>query len=791
MKINLNISGMSCAACAQRIERALLKTEGINSAVVNLLGEKATIEYDEDKINPIEIVNIIEKTGYEIRFEKMVLLVDGMSCAACSQRVEKALNKVEGVINANVNLTTNKATVFTASNDLRAEELIKAVEKAGYHAEVEVKRNPDKEKEIREKEIREKEIKTLKTLFIFSAILSIPLFSAMFFHMAGFHTILSNGYFQLVLATIVQFTAGLKFYKGAFKAIRGGGANMDVLVAMGTSAAYFYSVYNLFSGVEEYYFESSAMIITLILLGKTFEAVAKGKTSEAIKKLMKLQPKVARVLKDGVEVDIPMEDVKVGDIVVVRPGERIPVDGTIVEGSSSIDESMLTGESIPVDKSVGDEVVGATINKYGTFKFEAKKVGSDTALAQIIKLVEDAQGSKAPVQRLADKISGIFVPTVLLVALGTFLIWYFVKGDFSHALISAVAVLVIACPCALGLATPTAIMVGTGKGAEKGILIKGGEYLERTQELDTIVFDKTGTLTKGEPEVTDIISFGENEEDILKLAAISEKNSEHPLGQAIVNRAKEEKLVLKEAENFLAIPGKGIHAIIEGKHVYVGNKKLMEESSISVATQENELLRLEDEGKTAMLLAVDGKIEGIIAVADKVKDSSKKAISELKDMGLYIYMITGDNERTAKAIANEVGIENVFAEVLPENKAEVVESIRSTGKKVGMVGDGINDAPALVAADIGFAIGTGTDVAIEAADITLMKGDLMDIVTAMKLSKRTMRTIKQNLFWAFFYNSIGIPFAALGFLNPMIAGGAMAFSSVSVVSNSLRLKNFK
>jgi P-type Cu+ transporter len=724
--------------------------------------------------------------GGEIRLGKIVLRIDGMSCAACSQRVERALKKVEGVVNASVNLTTNKATVFTASDDLRAEELIKAVEKAGYHAEVEVNRNPYKEKEI-----REKEIKTLKTLFIFSAILSIPLFSAMFFHMAGVHTILSNGYFQLVLATIVQFTAGLKFYKGAFNSIRGGGANMDVLVAMGTSAAYFYSVYNLLSGVEEYYFESSAMIITLILLGKTFEAVAKGKTSEAIKKLMKLQPKVARVLKDGVEVDIPIEDVEVGDIVVVRPGEKIPVDGIIVEGSSSIDESMLTGESIPVDKGVGDEVIGATINKYGTFKFEAKKVGNDTALAQIIKLVEDAQGSKAPVQRLADRISSIFVPTVLFIALGTFLIWYFVRGDFSHALLSAVAVLVIACPCALGLATPTAIMVGTGKGAEKGILIKGGEYLERTQELDTIVFDKTGTLTKGEPEVTDIISFGENKEDILKLAAISEKNSEHPLGQAIVNRAKEKNLILKEAENFLAIPGKGIHAIIEGKDIYLGNKKLMEENSINIAIQENELLRLEDEGKTAMLLAVDGKIEGIIAVADKLKDNSKKAISELKDMGLSIYMITGDNERTARAIASEVGIENVFAEVLPENKAEVVESIKSTGKKVGMVGDGINDAPALVAADIGFAIGTGTDVAIEAADITLMSGDLMGIVTAIKLSKRTMRTIKQNLFWAFFYNSIGIPFAALGFLNPMIAGAAMAFSSVSVVSNSLRLKNFK
>lgn len=784
--ITLNISGMSCAACAQRIEKVLLKHEGIESSVVNLLAEKATIEYYEDKISLEDIVKTIEKTGYEVRLNKVNLLIEGMTCSACSARVEKALNKIDGVVEANVNLTLNRGTISYVSDELNSKEFVKAVEKAGYKAEIEKERDAD-----REKESREKEIKSLKTSFIISAILSIPLFSAMFFHMAGVHTILNNGYFQLALATPVQFIIGYRFYKGAFNSLRGGGANMDVLVSMGTSAAYFFSLYNLLSGVEEYYFEASAVIITLILLGKTFEAVAKGKTSEAIKKLMGLQPKTARIIKDGEEIDIPIDDVEAGNIIVVRPGERIPVDGVIVEGSSSIDESMITGESIPVDKKAGDEVVGATINKFGTFKFEAKKVGKDTALAQIIKLVEDAQGSKAPVQRLADKISGIFVPTVLVIALATFLIWYFVKGDFTHALISSVAVLVIACPCALGLATPTAIMVGTGKGAEMGILIKGGEHLEKTHELDTIVFDKTGTITKGEPEVTDIITFGEDKDNILRLGAIAEKTSEHPLGQAIVMKAKEKDMELIDPEMFLAIPGKGIHSVIDGKHIYIGNKKLMKDASIEIEIAEKELIRLEDEGKTAMLISIDGEIKGIIAVADSVKESSKEAIDQLKNMDIDIYMITGDNERTAKAIANEVGIKNVLAEVLPEHKAEVVEDIRAKGKKVGMVGDGINDAPALVAADIGFAIGTGTDVAMEAADITLMGGDLKDIAKAIRLSKRTMRTIKQNLFWAFAYNTAGIPIAAMGFLNPMIAGAAMAFSSVSVVTNSLRLKNFK
>ncbi|NLY77684.1 MAG: copper-translocating P-type ATPase [Tissierellia bacterium] len=786
-KVTLDVLGMTCAACSARVEKALSKIDGVINASVNLLQQKASVEYESEKVNIEDLVKTIEKTGYQVPMDQRVLLIEGMTCAACSSRVEKVLSRMDGVIKASVNLSTNKALVQFYSGSLEDEALVKAVEKAGYGAQIEQERDID-----REKKLREKEIKSLKTSFIISLIFTIPLFSAMFFHMAGIHNILTNGYFQLLLATPVQFIIGSRFYKGAYKSLRGGGANMDVLVAMGTSAAYFYSIYNLLVGVNEYYFEASAVIITLILLGKTFEAIAKGRTSEAIKKLMGLQPKTARVIKDGLEMDIPIEEVQIGDIIVVRPGEKIPVDGVITEGNSSIDESMITGESIPVDKTIGHEVIGATINKFGSFKFKATKVGKDTVLSQIVKLVEEAQGSKAPVQRLADKISGVFVPVVIVIALATFFIYYLVFREFNTGLINAVAVLVIACPCALGLATPTAIMVGTGKGAENGILFKSGEHLERAHEMDTIVFDKTGTITKGEPEVTDIIPYNSMEEkELLRITAIVEKTSEHPLGQAIVKKAENDKLNLTEPEEFEAIPGKGIKAIFEGKIVRVGNRRLMEEANIDIESTEKDLTRLEEEGKTAMLVALDERVAGIIAVADSIKDSSKAAIEKLIQMGLDVYMITGDNKRTANAIGKQVGIKNVLAEVLPENKAEVVESIKAKGKKVGMVGDGINDAPALVAADVGFAIGTGTDVAIEAADVTLMRGDLMSIVTAIRLSHKTMRTIKQNLFWAFFYNSIGIPFAALGFLNPMIAGAAMAFSSVSVVTNSLRLRKFK
>ncbi len=784
-KLSIDVIGMTCASCSARIEKQLNKLDGVDSALVNLLANKAVVEFDNTKLDKKTIVKTIEKTGYEVPLKRTTMFIEGMTCAACSARVEKALQKVDGVVNASVNLSTNKATVDYASGSVEESFLVKTVEKAGYGAEVEKDENRDKDKDI-----REKEIKSLQRSFIIALIFTLPLFSAMFFHMAGQDNLLTNGYVQLALATPVQFFVGYRFYKGAFNSLRGGGANMDVLVALGTSAAYFYSVYNLFAGVHEYYFEASAVIITLILLGKLFEAKAKGKTSDAIKKLMGLQPKTARVIRDGEEVDLPIEDLEIGDIILVRPGERVPVDGIIEEGHSSLDESMLTGESIPVDKKEGDFVVGATINKYGAFKFKATKIGKDTVLAQIVKMVEDAQGSKAPVQRLADKISGIFVPVVLLIALVTFIVFLNIR-DFNTGLINAVAILVIACPCALGLATPTAIMVGTGKGAENGILIKSGEHLEKAHKMNLIVFDKTGTITKGQPEVTDIISTSDlSEEEVLRIAASVEKTSEHPLGVSIVNRAQTSLIRLSEASSFSAIPGKGLKAIFEDEDVLIGNRKLLNEAKIDFNKFDNQIFKLEEAGKTAMLIAKKDKLIGIIAVADQIKENSASAIKELKNMGVEIYMITGDNERTARAIADKAGIENVLADVLPEDKAHQIEELKKSGKNVGMVGDGINDAPALAAADVGFAIGTGTDVAMEAADITLMRGDLQGVVFAIRLSHRTMRIIKQNLFWAFFYNSVGIPFAALGFLNPMIAGAAMAFSSVSVVSNSLRLRKF-
>lgn len=784
-KVTLNIEGMTCAACSARVEKSLGKMDGVQDVNVNLLANKATVVIDNDKLTLKDLVDTVHKTGYEVPLERRTILIEGMTCAACSARVEKALNKLDGVEKAHVNLSNNKATVEFTTGIIDDTLLINTIEKAGYGAEIEVEVNLD-----REKELREKEIKSLKYSFIISLILTIPLFSAMFFHMAGQMNILTNGYFQWALATPVQFIIGYRFYKGAYNALRGGGANMDVLVALGTSAAYFFSIYNLFNHIHEYYFEASAVIITLIVLGKLFEAIAKGKTSEAIKKLMGLQPKTATVIRDGKEVELAIDDLIIGDIIIVKPGERVPVDGVIVEGNSALDESMITGESIPVDKKIGDNVIGATINKFGAFKFEATKIGKDTVLSQIIKLVEDAQGSKAPVQRLADKISGIFVPIVLVIA-GVTIGIFAVLNDVNTGLINAVAVLVIACPCALGLATPTAIMVGTGKGAENGILIKSGEHLEKTHKMDTIIFDKTGTITKGEPDVTDIIVVsGLDEGEVLRIAGSVEKTSEHPLGQAIVKRAQNSNIYLTQATSFSAVPGKGLMANFEEKKVLIGNRKLMKDNLIDVSEGEDNVSTLEDEGKTAMMIAIDGELVGIIAVADQIKDTSKKAIEKLEKMGLEVYMITGDNERTANAIAKQVGIKNVLADVLPENKASKVEELKAEGKNVGMVGDGINDAPALAAANVGFAIGTGTDVAMEAADITLMRGDLNGVVTAIRLSHRTMKTIKQNLFWAFFYNTVGIPIAALGFLNPMIAGAAMAFSSVSVVSNSLRLKKF-
>ncbi|HOQ06631.1 MAG TPA: heavy metal translocating P-type ATPase [Clostridiales bacterium] len=725
---------------------------------------------------------------------KETLKISGMSCAACAARIEKKLNALEGVQSAAVNLASEKAAVEFDSSKINVYDIIKAVESLGYSAE-----RADEPGADREKEQREKEIRRLRFELIISAVLTAPLLVSMLLMAAGAEVpVFHNEYLQLAVATPVQFIIGSRFYKNAYRALKAKSPNMDVLIAMGTTASYFFSIYNAFlaghghgHGMKELYFETSAVIITLILLGKYLEAVAKGRTSEAIRKLMGLQAKTARVIRNGKEEDIPIEEVVPGDVIIVRPGEKIPVDGRILEGESAVDESMLTGESIPVEKKPGDHVVGATINRFGTFRFEATRVGKDTVLSQIIRMVEDAQGSKAPIQKIADRVSGIFVPVVLGIALVTLLVWCLAAGDLSNGIISAVSVLVIACPCALGLATPTAIMVGTGKGAEHGILIKSGEHLEMAYRLDAVVLDKTGTITNGQPEVTDVVSLGGmSRDEVIRLAAATEKGSEHPLGVAIYEYGKKQLAGIPDAEKFGAVPGKGVRAVVEGREICIGTRMLMREAGIDTGSAEAVIAGLEDEGKTVMLMAADGRLEAVIAVADTLKENSKEAIEALKDMGIEVYMITGDNKRTAAAIARQAGIANVLAEVLPEHKAEEVEKLKKQGKKVAMAGDGINDAPALATADIGIAMGTGTDVAIEAADITLLRGDLMLIPAAIRLSRRTMRKIKQNLFWAFIYNIIGIPFAAFGLLNPMLAGGAMAFSSVSVVSNSLSLKMF-
>lgn len=793
----IKITGMSCASCAARIEKGLQKQEGVKAAAVNFALEQATVAYDDRLVNEEQLKEVIEKLGYGVIEEaapgKVLLNIKGMSCAACAARIEKKLRAIAGVKKAAVNLVTAKATVEYDSTRVKVADLIKAVENLGYQAARAEEISRDREKEEREKEIRR-----LRQELIISAVLCAPLLLGMILSLAGLDfPLLHQPLFQLALATPIQFIIGFRFYRNAFYALRAKSPNMDVLIAMGTSAAYFFSLYNAFfipakpGMMHELYFEASAVIITLILLGKYLEAVAKGKTSEAIKKLMGLQAKTARVVRDGQEVDLPIAEVEVGDVIIVRPGEKIPVDGKIIEGNSAVDESMLTGESMPVEKKAGDLVVGATLNKYGTFKFEATKVGKDTVLAQIIKLVEEAQGSKAPIQKIADRVAGVFVPAVIGIAVLTFLAWSLLAGNVTAAIINAVSVLVIACPCSLGLATPTAIMVGTGKGAENGILIKGGEYLETAYKLNAVVLDKTGTITKGRPEVTDLLPLGTlKQEQLLRLAAIAEKNSEHPLGAAIYEKGKAKYGELPDPDQFAAIPGHGVRAVVDRQEVYLGTRKLMTEKGIDLGNSEAAVAQLEDEGKTAMLMAVDQKVAGIIAVADTLKENSKEAIAELQAMGIEVYMITGDNRRTAAAIAKQVGITNVLAEVLPEHKAEEVEKLKKEGKIVAMVGDGINDAPALATADIGMAMGTGTDVAMEAADITLMRGDLKTIPAAIRLSRQTMRKIRQNLFWAFIYNTLGIPFAALGLLNPIIAGAAMAFSSVSVVTNSLSLKRF-
>ncbi|WP_304067687.1 copper-translocating P-type ATPase, partial [Finegoldia magna] len=652
------------------------------------------------------------------------------------------------------------------------------VDKAGYSAEIKTDNKIANEKNITEYE-------KLKRDFIISAIFSIPLFSAMFFHMAGVHTILNNGYFQWALATVVQFYIGRRYYVNAYKSLRGGGANMDVLIALGTSAAYFYSIYHVLIGSDQLYFESSAVVITLILLGKVFEKRAKTRTTDAISKLMGLQAKKANIIKNGKTIETDIEDVMVGDKILVKPGEKIAVDGIIVEGSSSIDESMITGESMPVQKQVGDECIGSTINKNGSFVFEAKKIGEDTVLSQIVKLVEDAQSNKAPIQRLADKISSVFVPIVIVIAVITFVITYFVTKQFDRALLNSVSVLVIACPCSLGLATPTAIMVGSGKGAELGILIKSAEVLETANKIDAVILDKTGTITNGKPEVVD---YQSKDTDFLKIVSSIEKNSEHPLADAVVKEYEKNSSEFYKVENFDSITGKGLSATINNDNYYIGNEKLMRDNNINVNV---DIQKYQSQGNTVVLVGKNDEFYGYILIADKIKESSQEAVSKLKDDNIDVYMITGDSENTAKHIAEKANIDHVIAECLPKDKSDKVLDLKNQGKKVGMVGDGINDAPALATSDVGFSIGTGTDVAIEASDITIINGDLNKVNTAIRLSHRVIKTIKQNLFWAFFYNVVGIPIAAFGFLNPMIAGAAMAFSSVTVVTNSLRIKNFK
>ncbi len=794
-QMTVDITGMTCASCSTRIEKVLNKMDGVE-ATVNLAMENASVQYDKEKIKPDVIFNKINDLGYGVRNNKMDLDVFGMTCAACSTRIEKVLNKMDGMVSATVNLATESASVEFNSAVLSIDQIIAKIQNLGYDAKEKVQREAKAQQ-------KEEEINAKKRKLLISILLSLPLLYTMVGH-APWDTglpmphMLMNPWFQLLMATPVQFWIGGQFYVGAYKSLKNKSANMDVLVALGTSAAYFYSLAEAMKtiGNPDYmphlYFETSAVLITLILVGKLFEALAKGRTTEAISKLLSLQAKEATVIRDGAEIKIPIEDVKVNDSIQVKPGEKIPVDGKVLSGQSAVDEAMITGESIPVEKSAGDSLIGATINKNGTLTMTATKVGKDTALAGIIKVVEDAQGSKAPIQRVADQISGIFVPIVVAIAIVTFLVWYFLitPGDFASSLETAIAVLVIACPCALGLATPTSIMVGTGKGAENGILFKGGEHLEATHKINAIVLDKTGTITKGKPSVTDMEIFGD-EEKVLKYLVSAEKSSEHPLAEAIVEYGSSNNIEVVPVDEFSAVPGHGIKAVIQGEKVLIGTRKLMSQTGVVFDRYEERLEKLETEGKTAMMIAIDNKVNGLVAVADTVKETARTAIEELKSMGIEVYMLTGDNKRTAHAIASQVGVENVIAEVLPEEKANHVKELQLKGKKVAMVGDGINDAPALALADIGIAIGTGTDVAIEAADVTILGGELTLIPKAISLSKKTMQNIRQNLFWALAYNSAGIPIAAMGLLAPWVAGAAMAFSSVSVVTNSLRLKRIK
>ena len=808
-RLDFLITGMSPASCAAKITDSLSHLKGVNEASVNFAAEKATILYDPLNVSVDDFLKTIKDLGYSASVAKQTISIKGMTCAACVQRVQDALSSLDGVVSASVNLATERAAIAYIPSQVGMREFMKVIKDAGYDV-----LSADKGEDIVEKEKREREAhyRDLKTKVITGAMLSLPVFILTYWDMFGLPIALSrkiNFIIQLILESPVQFWIGWQFYKGAVSAARHRTTNMNTLIAVGTSAAYAYSVIATFypslfevKGYSaEVYFDTAAAIIVLILLGRMLEARAKGQTSEAIKKLAGLQAKTARVMRNKSEIDIPIEEVEIGDIIIVRPGEKVPVDGVIKEGYSSVDEAMLTGESIPVEKKAGDFVIGATINKTGSFKFEATKVGRETMLFQIINMVQEAQGSKPPIARMADLIASYFVPAVMGISVITFFIWYFLgpEPSFTYAVLNFIAVLIIACPCALGLATPTSIMVGTGKGAENGILIRGGEALETAHKINSIVFDKTGTLTKGEPSVTDVIANKSiTERDILFYAASAEKGSEHPLGEAIVKKAVQSGIELIAASDFQAIPGHGINAKVNGKDVILGNAAMMDDEGIKLNGLKEKAEKLADGGKTPMFVAVDNSVYGIICVADTLKESSVEAVKSLHKLGIEVVMLTGDNRRTGEAIAKLAGIDRVLAEVFPEDKVKEVKKLQSEGKIVAMVGDGINDAPALAQADIGIAIGTGTDIAMEASDVTLIKGDLRGVVTAIALSRATMRNIKQNLFWAFAYNTVLIPVAAgilfpfFGILlNPMLAAAAMGMSSVTVVSNALRLRKFR
>jgi Cu+-exporting ATPase len=805
MTVDMSVGGMSCASCVASLEAALGRVPGVTQVSVNLATERATIAYDADVTSVQTLAQAVEDAGYQVRTETVTLPIHGMTCAACVNTLERGLRKANGVLSATVNLATGRGTVTHLPAVINAQTLQEVIEDLGY--EVPAVTGPVEDVE---QKARELEMATLKRKFIVGAILStLVMVGSMPELVPWWPAILTNHLTLWALTTPVQFWVGWQFLRGFGKALRHGTADMNTLVTVGTMAAYLFSagvtLAPRFFSVEgihvAVYFDTAAVLITLIMLGRWLEAKARGRTSEAIKRLLSLQPKTARVRRGGEEVDIPVEAVRVGELIVVRPGEKIPVDGLVREGHSSVDESMLTGESLPVEKSPGVPVVGASLNKTGMFVFEATRVGKDTVLAQIIQLVESAQGSKAPIQRLADKIAGVFVPVVVGIAAVTFAVWYAVGPDpaFTYALSNFMAVLLIACPCALGLATPTAIMVGTGRGAEQGILIKSAESLETAHRLQTVIFDKTGTLTRGEPVVTEVVAVDEvGKAAAIRLAAAAEWGSEHPLGKAIVDKAREDAIAVAPGRDFEAFPGHGVQAHVEGALVRLGTGQFLLEQDIALNGLEKEGERLAQAGQTPMYVAADAMAVGVIAVADTLKASARAAVEALHAMGLEVAMITGDHAHTAAAIAHQVGIERVLAEVLPADKAAKVQELQAEGRVVAMVGDGINDAPALAQADVGIALGTGTDVAIETADIVLLRDDLLGVAAAIRLSRRTMRMIRQNLFWAFFYNAILIPVAAgvlypfFGILlNPMFAGAAMAFSSVSVVTNSLRLRRFR